>query len=204
MGMIVTGLVMSAIAALFSAVAMGWEQSGTAQSDSSQRVHAHARIQRLLRGVKQLGAVRAGSIDASASPAAAILIWNTDANGDDKPQFSELALLVHQGGDLLFYDVAYPAMWTAQQRADADNTDPITHNEIFLDEGITDFLSADYIRATIVTSNVTGALFKRTDGANVTRPSLDYVLKFSKGGSTQVEYGTASVRPPAALPPGQS
>jgi len=53
MGMIVTGLVMAAIAALLSAVAMGWDQSGKSQTNSVYRVQTHARIQRILKGVKQ-------------------------------------------------------------------------------------------------------------------------------------------------------
>jgi hypothetical protein len=63
MGMIVTGLVMSAIAALLSAVAMGWEQNGKSQTNSVYRVQTHARVQRILKGVKQLGAVRGGSVN---------------------------------------------------------------------------------------------------------------------------------------------
>lgn len=210
MGMIVTGLVMGAIAALMSAVAMGWEHSGSAQADASQRVQAHARIQRILRGVKQLAAVRAGSVDGTAAAAAAVLIWKSDDNGDDKPQFSELALLVHEGavgtpqGALSYYEVAYPSEWTAQQKTDADNTPkPVTHDEIFLDESITSFRAADHVYGTLIASNLVGVAFKLTDGADVTRPSLDYVLKFSKDNYVHVEYGTASVRPPAALPASQ-
>lgn len=210
MGMIVTGLVMSAIAALISAVAVGWEHSGSAQADSSQRVQAHARVQRIVKGVKQLAALRAGSIDGTVTPAAALLIWKSDNNGDEKPQFSELALLIHQGAVgtpeayLSFYQVEYPAEWTDAQKTEADNTpSPITHDEIFLDESITSFLAADHVQKTRVASNLVGVVFKRTDGVEITRPSLDYVLKFSKDNYVHVEYGTASVRPAAALPPSQ-
>ena len=68
MGMIVTGLVMSAIAALLSAVAMGWEQNGKSQANSVHRVQVHARLQRILKGVKQLGAVRPGSVNGTTNP----------------------------------------------------------------------------------------------------------------------------------------
>ena len=204
MGMIVTGLVMSAIAALLSAVAMGWQQSGATQETSTHRVQAHARMHRLLKGVKQIGAVRGGSIHGTATPAAAML-WKGDANGDNKVQFSELALLIHEGGVgtsegyLAYYDVAYPANWSAEQVSEAD-TPALPDNDIFKDSSINWFRTLDHVRSTLVMTNVVGATFTRTDGANITRPSLDYVLTIDKGDGPHVEYGTASVRPPAALP----
>src|SRR4030095_1714032 len=87
MGLIVAGLVMAAIAALLSAVAMGWEQSGHSQATSIHRVQTHARIQRILKGAKQLGAIRAGSVNGNATPAG-VMIWKSDANDDGKVQFS--------------------------------------------------------------------------------------------------------------------
>ena len=210
MGMIVTGLVMSAIAALLSAVAMGWEQNGRSQADSVHRVQAHARIQRLLKGVKQLGVVRPGSVNGNATPAA-VMLWKSDDNHDGKVQFSELALLVHEGqagtpgGFLSFYDVAYPSYWTAAQRIAADTppagtTDEDTYRDVYEDDSIDRFRTLQYVRNHRVASNLAGVAFTRTDGGDITRPSLDYVLKFSKDGVVCVEYGTTSMRTPSTLP----
>jgi hypothetical protein len=210
MGMIVTGLVMSAIAGLLSAVAMGWEQNGRAQANSVHRVQAHARIQRILKGVKQLGAVRHGSVDGTTMPAAAVMFWKSDDNGDSKVQFSELALLAHEGAVgtpgayVSFYDVAYPTSWSAAQRTAADSTPPVvTEEDIYKDSSIDTFRTMTYVRKQLVASNVVGVAFTRTDGAVITRPSLDYVLKFIKDGETHVEYGTTAVRTPTTLPASQ-
>jgi hypothetical protein len=210
MGMIVTGLVMSAIAALLSAVTMGWRQSGHAQANSVHRVQAHARIQRILKGVKQLGAVRAGSVNGTASPAAAVMIWKSDDNGDNKVQFSELGLLVHEGavgtsdGYLSFYDVAYPSSWSQEQRTAADNAPPVvTEEDVYKDSSIDTFRTMTHVRQQLVASHIVGVAFTRRDGADITRPSLDYVLKFNKDNEVHVEYGTTSVRTPSTLPVSQ-
>src|SRR5687768_1051839 len=183
-GMMVTGLVMAAVAALLSAVAQGWEQSGHTQAMSTFRVQAHARVQKILKSAKQIGAVRAGSIAGNYQPAG-LMLWAGDANGDNKVQFSELGLLVHEGGVgttsgyVAYYDVAYPANWTAVQRTAAD-TPALADDEIYSDENIDTFRSLAHVRMTLLASNVIGAVFTRTDGANVTRPTLDYILKFEK------------------------
>ena len=210
MGMIVTGLVMSAIAALLSAVAMGWEQNGKSQANSVHRVQAHARLQRILKGVKQLGAVRPGSVNGTTNPPAAVMIWKSDDNGDNKVQFSELGLLVHEGatgtaaGFVSFYDVAYPSTWSAAQRTAADNTPPVvTQEDVYKDTSIDTFRTMTYVRKQLVASHVVGVAFTRTDGADITRPSLDYVLKFNKDSETHVEYGTTAVRTPTTLPASQ-
>jgi len=209
MGMIITALVMSAVAALLSAVAMGWEQSGQTQTSTINRVQMHARIQRILKGAKQLGAIRGGSLAGNVTPAG-VMIWKSDNNNDGKVQFSELGLLVHEGpvgtpgGYLTFYDVAYPTWWTTAQKASADNTPPlVTEADVYKDSSIDTFRTMAYVRKTLVASNLIGVTFTRTDGADITRPSLDYVLKLSKDNDVHVEYGTTSVRTPSTLPADQ-
>jgi hypothetical protein len=207
LGMIVTGLVMTAVSALLSAVAQGWEQSGDAQASSTYRVQAHARVQKILKGAKQIGAVRAGSIDGSYQPAG-VMLWAGDANGDNKVQFSELGLMVHEGGVgtssgyVAYYDVSYPAAWTAAQKTAAD-TPALADDEIYEDSNIDTFRSLANVRMTLLASNVVGAVFTRTDGVNVVRPTLDYTLKFEKNDTTELEYGAVALRTPTTLPTSQ-
>ena len=207
LGMLVTGLVMIAVGALMSAVAQGWEQSGETQATSTYRVQAHARIQKILKSAKQLGAVRAGSIDGNYQPAG-VMIWAEDANGDNAVQFSELGLLVHEGdvgtssGYIAYYDVSYPASWTAAQKTAAD-TPALANDEIYDDANIDTFRALANVRMTLLASNVVGAVFTRTDGVNVTRPSLDYTLKFEKNETTELEYGAVALRTPTTLPVSQ-
>jgi hypothetical protein len=208
LGMIVTGLVMIAVSALLSAVAQGWTQSGQTQVNSTYRVQAHARMQKILKGAKQIGAVRNGSIDGNLA-AAGVMLWASDANLDNKVQFSELGLLVHEGpvgttgGYIAYYDVSYPSTWTAAQKTTAD-TPALADDEIYNNSNIDTFRSLAYVRKTVLATNVVGAVFTKTDSVNVTRPTLDYTLKFDKvDADTDLEYGSVALRTPTTLPVSQ-
>jgi hypothetical protein len=207
LGMLVTGLVMIAVSALLSAVARGWEQSGATQVTSLYRVQTHARIEKYLRGAKQIGAVRSGSVDGTQA-AAGVMLWAGDANLDNKVQFSELGLLAHEGGVgtssgyLAYYDVSYPASWTASQKSAAD-TPALADDEIYNNSNIDTFRTLANVRKTVVATNVVGARFTKTDGVDVTRPTLEYALKFQKDGGTDYEYGSVSTRTPTTLPASQ-
>ena len=138
------------------------------------------------------------------------MLWKSDDNGDNKVQFSELALLVHEGavgtpdGHVSFYDVAYPSAWTAAQRTAADNAPPVvTEEDVYKDSNIDTFRTMTHVRKQLVASNLVGVVLTRKDGADITRPSLDYVLKFNKDNDVQVEYGTTAVRTPTTLPVSQ-
>lgn len=207
LGMIVTGLVMTAVAGLLSAVAKGWQHSGDTQASSNHAVQTHARMQKIVKGARQLGAVRAGSLEGNLQ-AAGIMIWAGDDNGDDAVQFSELGLLVHEGGVgtplgyLAFYDVAYPTSWSAAERQAAD-TPALADDEIYDDANIDTFRSLAHVRMTLQASNLVGVVFTLKDGVDVIRPSLDYQLKFEKADVVEVEHGTVSVRTPTTLPASQ-
>jgi hypothetical protein len=206
-GMIVTGLVVMAISALLSAVAQGWEQSGEAQVTSTYRVQTTARMQKVLRGARQLGAVRTGSTDGSLA-AGAVMLWAADDNLDNKVQFSELALLVHEGGVgtplgyIAYYDVSYPSSWTAAQKTAAD-TPALADDEIYNAANIDTFRTLANVNKTILVTNVMGAEFKKIDGVDVTRPTLDYTLKVVKSGLIEFEYGSVSSRTPTTIPVSQ-
>jgi prepilin-type N-terminal cleavage/methylation domain-containing protein len=201
-GMMVTAMVAGASAALLSAVGQGWTQSDSTQDNSLNIVQTHLRIQRVLRGAKQLGLCHAGAIEGSSS--AAILIWKADTNLDSQMQFSELALLEHDPADgiIRYYEVVYPSNWTPAQKTAAD-TPALANDEIY-DEGAIDaFKAISYVHATILARGVTGAEFHSFDSSTSLRPSLDYVLKFPNGTDFRLEYGSAAVRTPSTLPSSQ-
>src|SRR6185437_13571291 len=88
-GMVVMAMVMGVLAAVLMATAQGWKQSGTVQASTSVTALSHLRLQRDLKPVHLIGAVRAGGSGQNA----AAMLWKADANYDWKVQFSELALL---------------------------------------------------------------------------------------------------------------
>jgi type II secretory pathway pseudopilin PulG len=205
LGMMITGLVMAAIAALLSAVAQGWKQSSETQTQSNHVVQVHARVQKLLRSARQLGACRHGSLDGMNPTAAALFMWKGDTNDDGTVQFSELGLLVHEGtlgtpeAYLAFYDVAYPSGWTGAQKTAAD-TPALADDEIYGDTNIDTFKALEHVRMTVVASNIPRAVFNMRESASITRPSLDYTLKVKKNEKTEFLYGTVAVRTPTTIP----
>lgn len=209
LGMLVTALVMSALAALLGAVAQGWKQSGEAQSTSNVVTQTHVRIQRLLKGVRLIGACRSGAFDGTASEQAAVLLWTADRNNDYRIQLSELALLdCEMGGApadcaMKFRTLEYPASWTAAQR-NAEDGAPITMAELN-DEASVDWFrdivaGSLYGKSVLVARNIVGSEFRRLDAATATRPSFHYLLNIQRGNAAETEYGTVTVRTPTTYP----
>ena len=207
LGMIVTALVTGAIAAMLSAVAQGWTQSNAAGNSSNRVMMTHLRIQNVLRGVKQLGACRPGTLEGT--EAACVLIWKADTNLDYKVQFSELAMLelTPSDGKLRYYEVNYPSSWNSGQVTAAD-TPALASDDIYRDDvdadppdsAIEDFRDAEYVTATVLAEGISGGEFHKYDGYTTARPRFEYLLNFTTGSTTETEYGSVAVRTPATLP----
>jgi Tfp pilus assembly protein PilW len=202
LGMLITSLVTGAIAALLSAVAQGWNQCGDSQGSCNLIMLTHLRLQRILRAAKQLGYCNAGSIEGSSG--AAIMIWKADTNLDGLVQFSELGLIEQTPADgkIRYYEVVYPSSWTAAQKTTAD-TPALANDAIYDESSIDTFKALSNVTSTVIARNVTGAEFYRYDGLNVTHPTLDYLLNFHIGSTTETQYGTVAVRTPTTLPTSQ-
>ena len=209
LGLIVTSLVMSALAALLGAVAQGWKHSEQTQATSNVIVQTHVRVQKILKGVRQIGACRAGSIDGGAPEQAGVLLWKEDANSDRRIQLSELALLecvmaaAPADCTMQLRSINYPAHWTAAQKNTEDG-DPLTDAE-FYDEASIDWFrelvaASPYGQSTLVARNVVGSEFRRSDGASATRPAFHYLLNIQRGSTPETEYGSVTVRRPTTYP----
>ena len=202
-GLVVTALVMAALAGLTTAVAQGWKQGDTTQATTNVTTQAHLRVKRYLRAARLLGACETGALDNTACAQAAILFWKGDANSDNQIQFSELALLeYHPEADpndrqtLRLYQVVWPAGWTEAQKS-ANDTTIANNNEIFDSNEINTFKNMAYVTYSIVARNIQGAEFYKHDGPQIVRPTLDYVLVFPNG---DTEVGSAVIRCPNILP----
>jgi type II secretory pathway pseudopilin PulG len=196
LGMLVTTLVMGAMSAFMLAVGRGWTASDSTQATTNITAQAQLRIQRLLRQARQIGAVRTGALDGSATSNAAVLYWKGDANSDNKIQHSELALLeYHPTADpndpqtLRLYQAVLP-----NGTPDTTITDD---NEIFTDAEITTFHSFSYVSYTVVARKVNGVEFHKDDATTMPRPTLDYLIVFPSG---ETEFGTVSPRGVNVLP----
>jgi hypothetical protein len=223
LGMVITTLVVGALGAMMTAVGRGWIASDAVKASSSFANQSAAHLRQVVRGAKQIGLVRFGSLDGSASPDAAVMLWKTDAlktvaNGDGtfryvtdgKVQFSELGMIEHFIGadaahsELRYYQVAFPSNWTAQQKQAADTPD-LADDEIYKSTEVETFKGLENVQYTVLARNIIGCTFKRIDGTSVTRPALEYTLRIQKSdGSIDVEYGTIALRSPTTLPVAQN
>ena len=212
LGMLVTTLVMGAVAALMSAVAQGWTQSAAVTMTATADAQVHLRLQKILRAARQLGYLRTGALDGSSAAQAAVLIWKGDANLDGVPQYSELAILEYypsnaaaDASTIREYQIVWPSSFTAAQKTANDtNVDSAdNYNALY---GVTLYnalMARPYLAYTIITRNVVGAEFHRIDNANRVRPALEYLVTLQHGTATDTEYGTVAERAPTTLPVAQ-
>lgn len=209
LGLLVTSLVMGALAAVLSAVGQGWKQSGTANASSGVTSQTHLRLQRTLRATRLIGAVRAGSLTNSSAPNAAALLWKSDSNYDWRVQFSEMALIEYRPSSassdpnsVRLYQVSFPSGWTNAQKTAADST--LTSNdEIYQDAAIDTFKNLQYVSYTTLARNVTGCVIHKNDSSATTRPSLDYKIVITRNGTSQTDIGSVAIRTPSTLPTSQ-
>jgi type II secretory pathway pseudopilin PulG len=200
LGMLVTTLVMGTMAAFMSAVGRGWTASESTQATTNITAQAHLRIQRLLREARQIGAVRTGALDGSATSNAAVLYWKGDANSDNKIQLSELALLeYHPSADPK--DALTLRLYQAVLPSGTPDTTITDDNEIFTDAEIDTFRNLSFVKDTytIVARKVNGVEFHKDDATTQIRPTLDYLIVFPSG---ETEFGTVTPRGVNVLPAG--
>ena len=214
-GMMVTALVAAAVAAVLTSVSQGWQNSREIETQTSLSSQGMSRINKTIRTVRQIGAIRAGGINSSPGQPAAALVWRGDFNEDGKIQFSELALLEHDpSGDadfeipsnaLVWWQVEYPSNWSDEEKAADDSivSDASFYNDSEIDAFRTNFTTL--IQPTVMALEVSAVQLARVDSQSTLRPALEYVLKFQDSQDsniTQIKYGRTTLRGPGALAAG--
>ena len=191
-GMVVTGLVMSAVAAFVFGVGEHWRRAGAGQQADLAAGRAVDRLDRLVRPALLLDAgYTPGSID-SPGPAAACMYWRNDDNADGKIQLSETALLAYDAGSrqLLSYAVPDPAVLPS---------DPTASPPVFVTPAA--FAGTTGVVAVPVARNVAGCAFHVDPGDATRRPSLEVTLAIDDGKSPPfTAYATVTLRCPNAEP----
>jgi len=191
MGLVITSLVMSAVAAFMLSLTQAWKQNDPSQSLEMPAGQVSARMQAMFREAKYVGMVRGGSVAGTASPAAAIMLWAADTNGDNLIQFSEIVLVEHNTTTkrLMIYQASLPSPSNDWQAS-----------KTFFDALTPDaFKVLQYVGSRKMSNNVQGAKFY-VQGATSTsqRPVMEFTVRFSKTVNTSTrtydEYGTATMR----------
>jgi hypothetical protein len=200
LGLIVTSLVMGAMAAFALAMSTAWKSAETSQSMSLLANQTIVRVQNEIRQCKLIGALRSGTSGGSGD-IVAVLLWKADTSGDGLIQGNEVSLLEYHSNShtLRLYYAGQP---------DASGT--WSYDDTFTDEDTLESFKTNrsYV---ILARNVYGAEFSSSGTSGTSRsPSLHFGLKLmvddTRSGSASgmqkltVLYGTATLRAPLSEP----
>jgi hypothetical protein len=211
-GLVVLTIILGAVAGVTLAVSSGWRQSDDAMSEMLAGQRGVTAVAQVLRTAKMVGTVRPGSLAgtgaAGGEPAAAMMIWKGDANGDGRIQLAEVALIEHDpspadaGGGAIRYYQAPASMPPADAAAEVGPgylTDPSAPETFKAEPGVA-------AAATVLAAHVTAAQFAPgADGGGgadpSVRPTFDFALKVQQKARSgdvreKLRYGTAGLRSP--------
>jgi prepilin-type N-terminal cleavage/methylation domain-containing protein len=195
-GMVITALVMTALATVTYAVSVNWRTAELVESSYMAGAQVNARFSQWFRSAANLGATQSGSLTPSGSTAA-IFFWKGDTtsnsypNGDGKIQFNEIALLEHDQAsqEVRLYSVSDWSSWSiaAQTAADALAGSAYIGSTATMD----DFKTACAAYKVLV-KNCTGLVLKKS---TTDTPLVEYVINIRRpNGSIGTYYGTIVLR----------
>jgi len=200
LGLVITSLVMSALAAFTLAMSAAWKQAEQTQSATVIANQVSAVLQDQIRQARLLGGWRAGSINGSGENAA-VMLWKEAADGDGIIQDTELSLIEFDpGGHRL---VIYPA---------GQGLGVNVPYSTFATTSVIDSFKAGRT-ARPLARGIWGASFKVSGTGSGQVPRLQFALRIvpekrdDNGGVSPdakarplIQYGVATLRAPAAIP----
>jgi type II secretory pathway pseudopilin PulG len=192
-GLVITALVMAALATFSLAMSTAWQNAGSSESIllcANQNVRL---LDAKIRPCALTGAWQPGSLDGSESAPASVLLWTADTNNSSTINYSEIMLIQHdpQTQQIKLYQAPVPL--TTPDLVYSYST--VFSQASFIDtfkEGLT---------PTILCNNVIGAQFYVGTATSATsNPFVEFALTIKSGNQTQVVYGDATLRAPLAVP----
>jgi type II secretory pathway component PulJ len=204
LGLVITSLVMGAMAAFSLAMSTAWKSAESSQSISLLANQTVVRLQNEIRQSKMIGAVRAGT-SAGTSSNAAVLLWKADTSGDGYIQGNEVSLIEH--------DVASHTL-RLYYSGQADAAGTWSYGSTFTASATLNNFKTNR-NYKVLARNVYGAVFQSTGTTGTSQsPTLHFALKFmvndTQANSSQrvaggmeklmVQYGSASLRVPLTQP----
>lgn len=202
LGLVITTLVMGAMAAFSMAMATAWRSAETTQSLTLRGHHAMMRIESEVRNSRLVGVCRTGSSEGVGS-GAAVMLWKIDTNGDGFIQGNECEMIAHDPTTrrLLLYPSGY-----------ADGVGTWSYSGTFTNSAVLTQFPTNRPPLTLA-NGIYGAVFQTSGTSGTTySPSLKFALKMmvndeqgdrpivGGGARLMVEHGTATVRAPLATP----
>jgi hypothetical protein len=215
-GLLITTMVIGALAALWFAVGEQWRKSSSSQCATLRASQAVVRLEGTFRQSRYLCQYTPGSItDTSVAPASAFF-WRADfwnALGDvTKPsdfktffsdglvQVAELALVEYDPSAkrIYLYQAKDPAAMDVAQRTAAGTVWAWT--DLSKPSNLTTFKGLNYVTRTVLSEGVGAAAFNMPAPKTGGRPLLEFTLKLPRAGGNTLVYSVATFRTPAPKP----
>jgi prepilin-type N-terminal cleavage/methylation domain-containing protein len=204
-GLAVTAMVLSALAAFTLSAAQGWTANDGTQGVQGQSGQVYDRVRFQLASAKYIAQVQAGSLTNPAARPGSVFYWASDNwNGisDEAPEVGEMALIQHDpttGTLWLYQPIAASAMTPAQLSA-AGTT--LTYAEITDPGWVTEFEGLNYVTRTALGLDVTGATFAVENMNSTTqRPVVEITLVVDRSPQAPAtQYDTVTLQAPSTQP----
>ena len=192
-GLVITALVMAALATFSLAMSTAWQNAGSSQDILLQANQDVRLLDAKIRPCALTGGWQSGSLDGSASLPAAVLLWTADTNSSSTVNYSEIMLIEHDPAteQINLYQAPVPL-------AVPDTV--YSYANVFAQAS---FISTfkDGLAPTVLCRHVVGAQFYVGPAdSTIARPFVEFALTVKSGNQTQVVYGDATLRAPLAVP----
>lgn len=199
-GLVITALVMFAVATFVMAVSQSWRHSDEVETAARHAWQATVRLGRTVQDARLIGAFNHGDLSANTPQPAAVLLWMKDTNSDGKIQGAECAMIEHD--DVQKALRLYPA-------GQGDATVVLPWATFTSPAVLTNFkVGRSHQLLARGVERVRFAAYGTTGTAQ--HPSLEYAMKIVATGTVPgqrpaegtelIEYGTCVIRAPARQP----
>jgi hypothetical protein len=193
-GLMITAMVLSALASFMLATGKTWTDSG---SDRREVIIGWQGAQHLVQIVQQarlIPSVMPGSLTSSTSSPAGVILWRNDDNGDGEIEYSEL--------ELICADPNSDGTWTLNLYSPSlslGSLDAVWDYSVLTNPASIALLKP-LMTATPLVRGLTGVHVDMQNSATQ-RPLVEFALAIpGAGGATQVVYISAACRAPLAAP----
>ena len=196
-GLVITSMVMAALASTWHAVASAWAVSGGTQGAGLTASVTVSRIEQRLRASRYVFQYASGSITTTPARAAAIFYWKADnwnATADGVCQLGEMALIEHDATTkrLYLYEPIAAASMTTIQRTAAGVT--ATTFDMTDASSPTNFKQLSFVSRAVLTEAVPAVAFNMPAQTTGGRPLIEFTLKVARPEGTLLFYGSCAQR----------
>lgn len=202
-GLMITGMVMASLAAVWSALGDSWSSTGSSQQVVLTANQAVLRLEDAIRQSKYVCQYSTGTGNAGTY----VLLWKSDnwaalpaTAPDGQPQLAELVLIEHSAADQRIYAyeaISSSAMNTSQKTRAAGVA---TWSDLTAVSTPAAIKTYDFVRKKTIAEGVSSISFNVPQMTTGAKQVIEFSLQVSRGGSSTVVYGTATLRAPGSKP----